>query len=203
MACSHPADLTLVQRYLQSDIVRAATGSRAETVATVTVSLGSGASAEGFAGAGLVAGRGAPAAEHGAAAAQGQAGATAGGSSELQARITGECVYRNETLTENVVEVQDLDVVWDVRNMEECCGYCLATPPCNAFLWCNITAPGSGACFENPETYAAYSELDWMGIDFIPGYCWLLQEPNPRDRLTRRVVDNEPGTPWGSGIVLT
>lgn len=69
--------------------MRAATGSRAETVATVTVSLGSGASAEGFAGAGLVAGRGAPAAEHGAAAAQGQAGATAGGSSELQARITG------------------------------------------------------------------------------------------------------------------
>lgn len=35
-----------------------------------------------------------------------------------KAAATGECVYRNETLTENVVEVQDLDVVWDVRNSE-------------------------------------------------------------------------------------
>lgn len=84
-----------------------------------------------------------------------------------------------------------------------CCWFCTpisAPPPVHAspyfiskvILCMPITETSivcsSGACFENPETYAACSELDWMGIDFIPGYCWLLQEPNPQDRLTRRVV---------------
>ena len=111
---------------------------------------------------------------------------------------------------------------------------------------------GSCRCFANSKSVSNYQTLDWKEIDFIPGYCWLLGDPEPRQRFTRLVVgktrlcsradacwrwrlaklapaclqidvvamcacqcvlsywillccaaDRQPGTPWGSGIVLS
>ena len=42
-------------------------------------------------------------------------------------------------------------------------------------------------CFQNAEWGTSYRDIDWKDIDFIPGYCWLLADPEPRQRLTRRV----------------
>ena len=77
------------------------------------------------------------------------------------------------------------------------------SPPCSSatpvtaagFHWCSEPTPllllpwyCPSSCYYNQPAGGYNYNVDWKGIDWLPGYCWLLGDPNPRQRFTRLVV---------------